>query len=81
MRGTAMAPNSPRDNMLGLVEPNDPIHSEIASKSKPRQAESLGVVAADWVLTGASLLARRGQREGGRWAVAVGLAALARGPR
>ena len=68
MRGTAMAPNSPRDNMLGLVEPNDPIHSEIASKSKPRQAESLGGVAADWVLTGASLLARRGQREaaGGR---------------
>src|SRR3954451_9848951 len=40
MRGIAAAPNSPLDIMLGLVDPIDPIHNEIASKSKPRQTDT-----------------------------------------
>src|SRR3712207_4162945 len=40
MRGIAAAPNSPLDIMLGLVDPIDPIHNEMASKSKPRQTDT-----------------------------------------
>ena len=47
----ASAPNSPLDIMLGLVDPIDPIHSEIASKSKPRQTETLGPLLAWLVMT------------------------------
>ena len=63
MRGTATAPNSPRDIMLGLVEPIDPIHSEIASKSKPRQTESLGPSLAWTLMTHRSLLPGGTQRK------------------
>src|ERR671923_141056 len=68
MRGTAAAPNSPLDIMLGLVDPSDPIHSEIASKSNPRQTESLGPLLA-WSLMGGRLsfgaLAAQPDLEGG----------------
>src|SRR5215207_2106769 len=50
MRGIAAAPNSPLDIMLGLVDPNDPIHSEIASKSNPRQTEILGPLLASLLM-------------------------------
>ena len=52
MRGTATAPNSPRDIMLGLVDPIDPIHSEIASKSKPRHTDNLGPPVATVLMVG-----------------------------
>src|SRR5690348_6123666 len=66
MRGTATAANSPRDIMLGLVEPIDPIHSEIASKSKPRQTDSLGPSLAWTLMTHRSLLPGGTQRRR-RW--------------
>ena len=50
MRGIAAAPNSPLDIMLGLVDPNDPIHSEMASKSNPRQTESFGPLLASLLM-------------------------------
>jgi len=37
--------------MLGLVDPIDPIHSEIASKSNPRQTATFGPLLA-WLLIG-----------------------------
>src|SRR3954471_4677771 len=51
MRGIAAAPNSPRDIMLGLVDPIDPIHNEIASKSKPRQTDTRVAPFAPLVMT------------------------------
>jgi hypothetical protein len=36
--------------MLGLVDPNDPIHNEIASKSNPRQTETLGPLLASLLM-------------------------------
>src|SRR4051812_44557693 len=51
MRGIAAAPNSPLDIMLGLVDPIDPIHNEIASKSKPRQADTRAAPFAPLVMT------------------------------
>src|SRR5436190_7511394 len=59
MRGTATVPNSPRDIMLGLVDPNEPIHSEIASKSNPRQTESLGPLLASMLMADHLPSARR----------------------
>jgi hypothetical protein len=37
IRSTPIAPNSPREIMLGDFAPNGPIQIEIASKSKVRQ--------------------------------------------
>src|SRR3712207_1948335 len=51
MRGIAAAPNSPLDIMLGLVDPTDPIHNEIASKSKPRQTDTRAAPFAASVMT------------------------------
>lgn len=40
--GTAAAPNSPRETMLGLSDPSDPNHKDNASKSKPKHAVTRG---------------------------------------
>src|SRR5882724_8996823 len=40
IRGTATAPNSPREIMLGLLERSEPIHTDIASKSNVIAQES-----------------------------------------
>src|SRR5439155_4640520 len=41
MRGSANGPNSPREISAGFVDPSM-IHTEVASKSKDRQTDSLG---------------------------------------
>jgi hypothetical protein len=62
--------------MLGLVDPIDPIHSEIASKSNPRQTETLGPLLASLLMdypplplppTQAEGASKRPDRRTGKW--------------